>query len=163
MFSPLLRFQLVVLGSVVLLGAGCGKATDPPPSKSALLTAHRWQLSAFASASTMGSTTTTTDAYATLAACQKNNFLQFAADGTYVNDEGPTLCVPGTPQTTPGTWTFASDETELVTQSRGTTPTTHRLTRLTGSELQWVYMTSTPANGSFPAQSTVFTATFEAQ
>ena len=80
-----------------------------------------------------------------------------------MNDEGPTLCVPGTPQTTPGTWTFASDETELVTQSRGTTPTTHRLTRLTGSELQWVYMTSTPANGSFPAQSTVFTATFEAQ
>ena len=115
MFSPLLRFQLVVLGSVVLLGADCGKATDPPPSKSALLIAHRWQLSAFASASTTGSTTTTTDEYATLPACQKNNFLQFAADGTYVNDEGPTLCVPGTPQTTPqttpGTWTFASDET----------------------------------------------------
>lgn len=59
----------------------------------------------------------TTDISASLQTCQKDNILTFAAAGTGTNDEGATKCNAGDPQTTPFTWNFAANETQLFISS----------------------------------------------
>lgn len=46
--------------------------------------------------------------------CQIDDLYKFSTDGTLTYDEGPTKCDPADPQTTPGTWSWASNETKLV-------------------------------------------------
>lgn len=48
-------------------------------------------------------------------ACDLDDFTRFSTDGNYVNDEGPTKCDPADPQTIPGTWEWAANESKLVT------------------------------------------------
>ncbi|HRI59628.1 MAG TPA: lipocalin family protein, partial [Saprospiraceae bacterium] len=51
---------------------------------------------------------------AQLAACDKDNFVEFKADGSFVSDEGATKCNAADPQQETGTWAFAQNETHLV-------------------------------------------------
>jgi hypothetical protein len=57
------------------------------------------------------------DVSSSLPSCQKDNTLQFVATGsgtgTGTLDEGPTKCNAGDPQTTPFTWNFLNNETQL--------------------------------------------------
>ncbi len=46
-------------------------------------------------------------------ACILDNYSTFMAGGTGVANEGPTKCDPADPQSTPFTWTFVNNETEI--------------------------------------------------
>jgi hypothetical protein len=46
--------------------------------------------------------------------CQKDNTITFMSNGTGTEDEGPTKCDSASPQTTNFTWSFAANQTEIV-------------------------------------------------
>lgn len=46
-------------------------------------------------------------------ACATDNTLTFSTNGSGVSDEGATKCSAGAPQTSPFTWSFASNETMM--------------------------------------------------
>ena len=55
-----------------------------------------------------------TNVFANIAACSKDNVFTFLANGSTTIDEGPTKCNAANPQTTSGTWRWATNETELI-------------------------------------------------
>jgi hypothetical protein len=57
---------------------------------------------------------TITDIYASMDDCFKDNYMNFNANGTYISDEGVMICDTTDVQTTPGTWKFTNNETNLV-------------------------------------------------
>jgi hypothetical protein len=57
---------------------------------------------------------TITDFYALMDDCEKDNFMNFNANGTYISDEGVMICDSTSAQTTPGTWKFTNNETNLL-------------------------------------------------
>jgi hypothetical protein len=106
--------------------SACKKDLENTPSKVDLLTAQKWQLSAYTSTVTIGRTTTTTtspasvtttDKYASLASCEKDNFTKYNADKTIVQDEGPTKCYAYLAQKQYYTWEFNNDQTKIFTQA----------------------------------------------
>lgn len=52
-------------------------------------------------------------------ACLLDNKGTFNADGSGINDEGTTKCVTSAPQTSPFTWAFVNNETELNISGSG--------------------------------------------
>lgn len=55
-----------------------------------------------------------TDVYAVTQACYLDNTMVFHTNGTLTGDEGAVKCNSGDPQTTTGTWVFASSQTVLI-------------------------------------------------
>jgi hypothetical protein len=104
------RLFLFLLG-VASLGA-CKKnnETSPEASRTELLTAKSWRLSA----ATITADATKTDEYATSEACERDNFIKFNTDKTVIVDEGATRCDPSDMQTQTSTWDFNSDQTKLT-------------------------------------------------
>ena len=83
---------------------------DPKPqSRTELLTAKNWRLSA--STSVNGSVTT--DRYAAMPACRKDDFLKFNSDKSLVNDEGLTRCGSNDPQSRTLVWELTANDTKL--------------------------------------------------
>ena len=103
--------SLATLGllSVSLIFVACSKDDDDndpvPKTKTQLITQSTWRFSA----ATVGGA----DVSAFLQACQKDNILTFASNGTGTVDEGPLKCNAGDPQTNPFTWNFLTNETQL--------------------------------------------------
>lgn len=46
--------------------------------------------------------------------CSKDDKSTFKADGTVVEDEGPTKCDPNDPQTSSGNWSFIENDTKII-------------------------------------------------
>ena len=57
---------------------------------------------------------TITDFYAFMDDCEKDDFTNYNANGTYISDEGVSICDTTSAQTTPGTWKFTNNETKLL-------------------------------------------------
>ena len=57
---------------------------------------------------------TITDFYAFMDDCEKDDFTNYNANGTYISDEGVSICDTTSAQTTPGTWKFTDNETKLL-------------------------------------------------
>jgi hypothetical protein len=57
---------------------------------------------------------TITDFYALMDDCEKDDFTNYNANGTYILDEGLSICDTTSAQTTPGTWKFTNNETKLL-------------------------------------------------
>ena len=57
---------------------------------------------------------TINDIFAFFDDCEKDNFMNFNANGMYVIDEGISICDSTNSQTTPGTWKFTNNETNLI-------------------------------------------------
>ena len=99
---------------------GCGKKSDPTPAAPTLsantvtLTAPKWRISAIVGTTTFAGQTVTTDAYAGLPSCQKDNFLKYNSDLTAIADEGATKCSTSAPQSKQGTWSFNATETQIT-------------------------------------------------
>lgn len=87
--------------------AACDKKNDTPKPKTntELLTKASW---IFNQANVGG-----TNVSAFLQTCQKDNILTFVSNGTGTVDEGGTKCNGGDPQSTPLTWSFLNNETQL--------------------------------------------------
>src|SRR5438477_9060268 len=91
---------------VSLFFTACSKSdSSSSKTKTELITQSSWK---FSNAKVSG-----TDVSAFLQTCQKDNILVFAAAGTGTLDEGATKCNSGDPQSSPFTWSFASNETIL--------------------------------------------------
>ena len=108
----------LLLLATASLGA-CKKdsnSTSPAAaSRPDLLTAKNWRLSAYTSTFTAaGTPAVTTDEYAGLPACERDNFAKFNTNKSVAFDEGPTKCNTTDPQTENGTWDFNSDYTKLT-------------------------------------------------
>lgn len=107
--KKLLSFAALGLLSVSLAFVSCSKDDDDdspaPKTKTQLITQSTWRFSA----ATVGGA----DVSAFLQACQKDNILTFASNGTGIVDEGPLKCNAGDPQTNPFTWNFLNNETQL--------------------------------------------------
>ncbi len=109
------KLLVLLLGITFLLGA-CKKDEASNTDK---LTSGQWKLTASVSSFTFNGNLQTIDVYANLGACQKDNFVEFKADGTLTGDEGPTKCGSNDPQQTTGTWAFEQNETHLVVNGAG--------------------------------------------
>lgn len=46
--------------------------------------------------------------------CEKDNFMTFKTNGTFITDEGATKCDAADPQTTTDNWSFSSDEKKVT-------------------------------------------------
>lgn len=107
--KKLLSFAALGLLSASLAFVSCSKDDDDnspaPKTKTQLITQSTWRFSA----ATVGGS----DVSAFLQACQKDNILTFASNGTGTVDEGPLKCNAGDPQTSPFTWNFLTNETQL--------------------------------------------------
>lgn len=151
---------LLLAASLLVLGA-CKKSDDaaPSPSRADLLTAKTWRLSAQTTTATpIGGPATTTDDFAALSACERDNFFKFNPDKALLVDEGPTRCKASLPQTTTFTWALNADQTKLLVTSPGkTTPETDDIIELSASTLH-IRTTTTTSSGTTKTQDITFTA-----
>ncbi len=102
---PIALYSILLAG---LLAVSCNKDDDPAPvpkTKTQLITQSTWKFSA----ATVGGL----DVSSFLQACQKDNIITFASNGTGTLDEGPAKCNAPDPQTNPFTWSFQNGETQL--------------------------------------------------
>jgi hypothetical protein len=151
-----LRLPTVLLVTAGLFSAGCQQASVPPPSKTALLTARPWHLRGLSqSVTTNGVTQQTQLVFDLNTACYLDDELKFEANQTIALDQGQAYCQPGTPQTSAGTWAFASGEAELVVQTGSRLSGTYQLVMLTPTGMEVVQTTSVPATAGAAAQTVV--------
>ncbi len=108
-----------ILLSIAIIGtlfSGCKKEEKATPkSKTELLCAHYWKMTAATiDPPLVINGTPINDFYAQLEACDKDNIVKYNSNNTVINDEGATKCDPASPQTTTGTWSFNSTETIIT-------------------------------------------------
>ncbi len=99
-----------------LVISGCKKDSATTETSTQKLTGKNWRMVSITASPgfSNGAGGFITDLFAFQDACSKDDFMLFSANGTYVSDEGAVKCDPTSPQTTPGTWAFANNETQLV-------------------------------------------------
>lgn len=109
-----IKFFAVVLAAITMSFSACKKdeATTETPkiSGASLLTGKDWRITALTITSPGG----TIDVFSTLAACEKDDLLEYLANGTIVSKEGATKCDPADPDTEPGGfWALIDNDTKL--------------------------------------------------
>jgi hypothetical protein len=113
--------------AAALLFSSCGK----DKTKTELLTG-KWKVTDL--------TVAGVNTFASVPACQKDDFVTFSASGTVTSDEGATKCSASSPQTSTQTWSWSSNETILVVSNDSYT-----LTSLTATTL---VLTTASSNGT---------------
>jgi hypothetical protein len=115
------KITLMIAALAFLTVSSCKKedekTTTPTKSKTELLTAKAWKMTAMTinpGITPVPGGPTITDLFSFLDACEKDNTEKYNTGGTGVTDEGATKCDPADPQTVNFTWAFASNETKLV-------------------------------------------------
>ena len=149
---------LFIIASLISVSA-CKKDEDnnstPQKTKSELLSAKPWKITALTvSPAINAGGTMITDIYAQMQACDKDDIYSFKSDKTYMQEEGATKCDPNDPQVSEaGTWTFSSDEKQIVQTSNGSTESS-ALVELTETKL---VISTTEVDGGITY---TYTATF---
>lgn len=93
---------------LLFIAVSCKKdsgSSNQAKTKTDLLVQNTWK---FDNAKVAG-----TDVSGFIDACDKDNTLSFAANGSGTADEGPTKCDAADPQTVAFTWVFQNGETEI--------------------------------------------------
>ncbi|RNI23637.1 lipocalin-like domain-containing protein [Rufibacter latericius] len=93
---------LLLLFCSTLFFSACSSDDDGTPSQDEMLQNKRWQITALDASTPIGNL----DLYEDFEDCQKDNFVEFKANGVLVVDEGATKCDSSNPQQTPGTWSL---------------------------------------------------------
>ncbi|AIZ62924.1 hypothetical protein PK28_03105 [Hymenobacter sp. DG25B] len=114
-------FRLFIVLLCVGTFSACKKDNDKPKSKTDLLTAKNWRLSAAVGTLTSGSTSYSQDFFADMEPCQKDDFEKYSTDKTVTYDQGPTKCddTASDPQMQKASWNFEADETKLTVSEIG--------------------------------------------
>ncbi len=86
------------------------KSNDPEPNRQDLIVG-RWMLTAQVTTASDGEVT---NDFQTRPACEKDNIFEFAQNGNYIVDEGPTKCSPDDPQQTVDAWSISSNGDTLT-------------------------------------------------
>lgn len=107
---------LVLFGSLFV--SACKK---DEPTRTELLTGKNWRISAATvnPALDLGTGTPTSDFFALIPTCAKDNILNFSANGTVISDEGATKCDSNDPQTSSGTWVFKNTAQTAIVLTQG--------------------------------------------
>ena len=119
------------------------KHDDPPPpakTKTELISMSVWK---FDNAKVGGN-----DVNAFLKTCEKDNTIQFNANGSGTIDEGAAKCNVGDPQTRAFTWSFLTNETLLQINTSLFAGGTGNITLITLTETQLVGSQNIDVNGS---------------
>ncbi|MDO7873254.1 hypothetical protein Q5H93_00810 [Hymenobacter sp. ASUV-10] len=145
--------------SLGLLLASCGGSgnSNPTPSvspRTQLLTTPKWRISGISQALTFNGQTITTNAYAGVSSCRKDDFGKFNVDKTVVTDEGATKCSSSAPQSKTGTWSFNTAETEITVVDPNPTPgsignATAEILQMTATNMQ-LRTTTTQTQAGYP-------------
>lgn len=110
-----MKISIKALGTLLLLVtafASCKKDADTVVSKTTLLTQQPWKLTAYTTVRL--SDGVTTDGFAPMSTCYKDDEYVFKSDLSYEGNAGATKCSPGDPQVfQTGTWRFTNNEASL--------------------------------------------------
>lgn len=87
--------------------------TDNLSATGKLLVAGKWQLIASTANTQYQGKDTTADLFAEMEDCEKDDFIQFVADGTVVRDENTNRCA-GNPQSATMTWKLMDNDTNIA-------------------------------------------------
>lgn len=114
-----LRMKKILFAAFVLLGYNfsCNKNGDVQQRTNAEAILGNWKLTAMTYTPAYDYNldgTPENDAYAVMAACEKDNVVSFLSGGAWKNDEGASKCSPSDPQTINGTWSLATDQETLT-------------------------------------------------
>lgn len=150
----------------VLFACGDDDSADPTPSKSKteLLTQGKWkfQSGTVDPAITIG-TTQITDFLQLLDECERDDILNYNADGTYAHETGAMVCdstdSPNSVDDT-GTWVFNADETK-ITETDGENGETNEITVISISETSLVGSVSQTFDGDSTNTEYIITVTLE--
>lgn len=82
-------------------------------ARAQLLTAGKWQVSASTATLNYMGKDTTADIYPDMDECEKDDFIQFAADGTATKDENTNVCA-GKSQVQHATWVLLNNDNKLA-------------------------------------------------
>lgn len=98
------------------------KVDDKTPkakTKTELLTAGKWQMSAGTVSYTVMGQNMSHDIFKDMEACAKDDFMLFGTDGKVSFDEGATKCDPNDKQTITGDWKFIDNDTKIIMTQDG--------------------------------------------
>lgn len=136
------KYLLIIISIGILLFVQCTKKNETIPTKTELLTAKNWMLSAANVAPAVvvqmsGFPIPISDLYSYLPACLEDNFTKFASNNTYVTDENTSKCNPTDPQTSTGNWNFNSDESKITLSNynNSSKPTTFDVAEISADKL----------------------------
>ena|SRR5688572_27177225 len=112
-----MKYYCLILSLCVLITA-CDK-DDDEPTKTELLTSGSWKFNDGGIDIDNNGAIDLAFGPGTLPACLIDNSGTFNTNGTGVNDEGLTKCMPTDPQSTNFNWSFQSNETVLSISGSG--------------------------------------------
>lgn len=108
--------KLLILCVGIATLAACKKNDDKDnKSKTEYLTSGKWYASSGTVTYSAMGIDTTVDLFASMDACDKDDFMEFKTNMSYLADEGATKCDPSDPQINEtGTWAFSNNESQLT-------------------------------------------------
>lgn len=106
-----------------------------------ILTSGSWKISALTinPGIDAGGGIVITDFFSMMPDCTKDDLMMFKDDGTLIFDEGPTMCVPGSPQQTEGSWTLSSDNKTLTIKESGEDDIVVTITEVSSSTMKGTF------------------------
>jgi hypothetical protein len=113
----------------------CKKDEEKPKSKTELLTARNWRITADLRTSTSGSQTTTTDAYAAYPPCLKDDYVKYSTNHQVEFNRGALQCA-NEPQSQTSNWEFNADETRLTISAPPSSVATYEVLELTAETMK---------------------------
>jgi hypothetical protein len=109
------RVSLLATLALACAFSACKKDNEKPKSKTDMLTAKSWKITADVSTEVgANGQTITTDEYARYPACDKDDYLKFQTDKKLISNQGTLKCDPTSAQEQTGAWDFNSDQTKLT-------------------------------------------------
>ena len=109
-----IKFSAIALVAITMSLSACKKdettTETPKVAGSTLLVGKDWRITAFTRTSPGG----TIDVFATYPACEKDDLVEFLANGTSTDKAGATKCDPADPDTQPGPfWALLENDTKF--------------------------------------------------
>lgn len=109
----LLSITVVLAGLTLCIACSKGNNDDNMSPTKKILVAGKWQLSAYTATTSYLGQDTTIDLYSQMDECDKDDFMEFAANGTSTMDENTNKC-PGYSQIEHATWALLNNDTKLA-------------------------------------------------
>ena len=124
-------YQIFLVLLVVAFASSCKKSNNEVTPQQRIL--GKWRVTAQVSVLAG----LTSDDYASLPECERDNYKEFRSGGVYLEDEGATKCDPSDPQETTATWTISSDGRTLSISFFGFFSFNYEILELTDNTLRY--------------------------
>lgn len=152
-------FLLLICGVAAL--SACHKDADngpAAPSRTDLLTAKNWRVTAQTSTTKANGSVVVTDEYPKAKPCERDNFTKFNPDKTISSDAGAVKCYPGEPQSETASWAFNKDETHLFINTGSSPVVPDSIVELSATTLRLRQVSAGSVGSVSEVQDITFTA-----